>query len=80
MNFLSIDIVMKSYCNSPCYRQCLNKINTESQSNFKKKISKDLALLRRLDNNQRTNILIVMLLVIFIIASYMVVLTYKSNL
>jgi len=71
---------MRRYCNSPCYRQCLNKLNTKSQNNLKKKLSKDLALLRRFDNNQRTNILIVLLLAIFIIASYMVVLTFKSNL
>jgi hypothetical protein len=71
---------MGSYCNSPCYRQCLNKLNTKNEYNLKKKLNTDLALLRKFDNNQKTNILIVMLLVIFIIASYMVVLTYKSNL
>jgi hypothetical protein len=68
---------MGNYCESPCYKNCINKINMKNQSNLKTKLSRDLSRLRMFDNNQDTNILLFLVIAVFIIASFMVVITYN---
>lgn len=67
-----------SSCSLPSLPECLKCIESHN-ADLKNKIKKDRYFLRRTNSTHNTNLLIVIILIVFVILSYVMVILFKRN-